>query len=120
MPTRRIFSTLRFSISPALLPQPVPEFSMTNPVDVSKLADCLRLAAKTEILPRFRKLGSGDVRSKSEPTDLVTEADEAAERMIRREITAIAPDALFIGEESVAADPDLLGKLAQAELAIVV
>lgn len=93
---------------------------MTKPVDVSKLADCLRLAAKTEILPRFRKLGVGDVRSKSEPTDLVTEADEAAERMIRREIAAIAPDALFIGEESVAAYPDLLGKLESADLAIVV
>jgi fructose-1,6-bisphosphatase/inositol monophosphatase family enzyme len=93
---------------------------MTLPLDVLKLADCLRLAAKAEVLPRFRRLGAGDVRSKSEPTDLVTEADEAAERFIRSAMEAIAPDALFIGEESVAADPDLLGKLASAEFAVVV
>ena len=41
-----------------------------TPVDISKLADCLRSAAAHEILPRFRRLGSTDVRSKSEPTDL--------------------------------------------------
>jgi fructose-1,6-bisphosphatase/inositol monophosphatase family enzyme len=93
---------------------------MTQPPDVTKLAEILRLAAQTEILPRFRRLGSGDVRSKNEPADLVTEADEAAERFIKRELAAIAPQALFIGEESVAADPDLLSKLADAELAVVV
>ncbi|MDR6818834.1 fructose-1,6-bisphosphatase/inositol monophosphatase family enzyme [Neorhizobium sp. 2083] len=93
---------------------------MTLPLDITKLADLLRLAAKAEILPRFRRLGSGDVRSKSEPADLVTEADEAAERMIRRELEAFAPGALFVGEESVAADPSLLAKLADAEFAVVV
>ncbi len=91
-----------------------------TPVDISKLADCLRSAAAHEILPRFRRLGSTDVCSKSEPTDLVTEADEAAERFIRREIQAFAPDALFIGEELVAADAGLLSKLASADLAVVV
>jgi len=90
------------------------------PLDVERLADLLRRAAKAEILPRFRRLAGGDIRSKSEPTDLVTEADEAAERMIRAELQEIAPDALFIGEESVAADPDLLGKLAHADFAVVV
>jgi fructose-1,6-bisphosphatase/inositol monophosphatase family enzyme len=84
------------------------------------LAELLRLAAKSEILPRFRRLGSGDVRAKSEPTDLVTEADIEAERMIRRALQEWAPDAVFIGEESVAADPALFGKLADAELAVVV
>jgi fructose-1,6-bisphosphatase/inositol monophosphatase family enzyme len=93
---------------------------MTLPLDITKLADLLRLAAKTEILPRFRRLGGDDVRAKSEPSDLVTEADEAAERMIRRELEAFAPGALFVGEESVAADPALLGKLADADLAVVV
>jgi fructose-1,6-bisphosphatase/inositol monophosphatase family enzyme len=93
---------------------------MTLPIDVTKLADTLRRAAKTEILPRFRRLNGHDVRAKSEPSDLVTEADEAAERMIRAEVEAAAPGALFIGEESVAADPGLLCKLADAELAVVV
>lgn len=93
---------------------------MTLPLDVTKLADLLRDAAKIEILPRFRRLGGDDVRAKSEPSDLVTEADEAAERMIRRELESFAPGALFIGEESVAADPALLGKLADADFAVVV
>lgn len=93
---------------------------MTPAFDVAKIADLLRHAAKTEILPRFRRLGDGDIRAKSEPTDLVTEADEAAERLIRREIAAIAPQAVFIGEETVAAEPALFGGLADAELAIVV
>jgi fructose-1,6-bisphosphatase/inositol monophosphatase family enzyme len=93
---------------------------MTLPLDVTKLADLLRDAAKAEILPRFRRLGGDDIRAKSEPSDLVTEADEAAERMIRREIEASAPGALFIGEESVAADPALLSKLADADFAVVV
>jgi fructose-1,6-bisphosphatase/inositol monophosphatase family enzyme len=93
---------------------------MTLPLDVTKLADLLKHAARVEILPRFRRLGTGDVRSKSEPSDLVTEADEAAERLIRREIEALAPDALFIGEESVAADPALLGRLGDADFAVVV
>jgi len=93
---------------------------MTLPLDVSRLAELLKTAAKTEILPRFRRLGGDDIRSKSEPSDLVTEADEAAERLIRREIDSVVPGALFIGEESVAADPSLLGKLADAELAVIV
>ncbi|AYD01142.1 inositol monophosphatase [Neorhizobium sp. NCHU2750] len=93
---------------------------MTLPLDVTRLADLLKQAAKAEILPRFRRLGGNDVRSKSEPSDLVTEADEAAERLIRREIATLAPGALFIGEESVAADPTLLEKLGDADFAVVV
>ena len=93
---------------------------MTSTVDVSVLADLLRRAAKAEILPRFRRLGQDDVRAKSEATDLVTEADEQAERMIKAEAQRLWPGALFLGEESVAADPDLLGSLEHADLAIVV
>lgn len=93
---------------------------MTSKVDVTALADLLRRAAKAEIVPRFRRLGSADVRAKTEATDLVTEADEQAERMMKAEIARLWPDALFIGEESVAADPALLGGLKDAEFAIVV
>jgi fructose-1,6-bisphosphatase/inositol monophosphatase family enzyme len=93
---------------------------MTSSVDVTILANLLRRAAQTQILPRFRRLGSDDVRAKSEATDLVTEADEQAERMIKAEIKQLWPDALFIGEESVAAEPALLEGLQGAELAIIV
>lgn len=93
---------------------------MTTTVDVNVLADLLRRAAKAEILPRFRRLGQDEVRAKSEATDLVTEADEQAERMIKAEAATLWPEALFLGEESVADDPALLDKLAHADLAIVV
>ncbi|OCJ12587.1 inositol monophosphatase [Rhizobium sp. AC27/96] len=93
---------------------------MTSLVDITTLAHVLRRAAQMEILPRFRRLGSDDVRVKSEATDLVTEADERAERMVKAEVSRLWPEALFIGEESVAADPTLLDKLAGADLAIIV
>jgi fructose-1,6-bisphosphatase/inositol monophosphatase family enzyme len=93
---------------------------MTASVDVTALADLLRRAAQAEILPRFRRLGANDVRAKTEATDLVTEADERAERMIKAEAARLWPEAVFIGEESVAADPSLLDKLQAAELAIIV
>jgi fructose-1,6-bisphosphatase/inositol monophosphatase family enzyme len=89
-------------------------------IDVSALMTILRDAARAEILPRFRRLDPGMVRQKSEAIDIVTEADEAAERMIKAAVAQLAPDALFVGEESVAAQPALLDVLADAELAVVV
>src|SRR6195952_1659990 len=93
---------------------------MASTIDITVLADLLRRAAQAAILPRFRRLGSGDIRIKSEPTDLVTEADEQAERMIKAEAARLWPNAVFIGEESVAHEPALLDMLEGAELAIVV
>ncbi|WP_457583290.1 inositol monophosphatase family protein [Ensifer canadensis] len=93
---------------------------MSHSVDIAALANLLQEAAVKEILPRFRNLGAGDVRMKSEAIDLVTEGDEAAERLIKARMDEIAPGAVFIGEESVAADPALLDKLADADLAVVV
>ncbi|MFD1326557.1 inositol monophosphatase family protein [Mycoplana ramosa] len=93
---------------------------MTTRIDINALAFLLSEAAEAEIRPRFRALGEGDVRTKTSAIDLVTEADEAAERYIRAGMEAVLPGALFIGEESVAAEPALLSKLAQADLAVIV
>jgi fructose-1,6-bisphosphatase/inositol monophosphatase family enzyme len=89
-------------------------------IDIDKLATILRDAARAEILPRFRRLDAAAVKTKSEAIDLVTEADTEAERAIKAEVARLAPEALFVGEESVAADPGLLPKLADADLAVVV
>jgi len=89
-------------------------------VDVPLLAGILRQAAQREILPRFRRLDEGMVRQKSEAIDLVTEADEEAERFIKAEVEKLMPDALFVGEESVAQHPQLLDALNEAPLAVVV
>ncbi len=92
---------------------------MTIP-DIDWLANLLRETARAEILPRFRRLDAGMVRQKTEAIDLVTEADEAAERHIRAEMTRVYPEVLFVGEESVAADAGLLDALDAADLAVVV
>ncbi len=80
----------------------------------------LREAAKAEILPRFRHLSADMVHQKSSAVDLVTEADVAAEQMIHRGVSQMLPEALFIGEESVAADASLLDGMASAELAVII
>ena len=92
---------------------------MTALPEIERLATILREAAKAEVMTRFRNLSEGDIREKTSATDLVTEGDEAAERFIARECRALMPDALFVGEESVAADPGLLDRLDQADLALV-
>ena len=88
--------------------------------DIEAIAAVLRQAAKTEVVPRFRKLSADAIRSKSEPSDLVTEGDEASERFIRAELARILPEAQFIGEESVAADPALLDTVFDAELSVMI
>jgi len=93
---------------------------VTLQLDLDRLADLLRAATLAEIRPRWRHLAPDMVRAKSNAADLVTEADESAERFIRAGAAEFLPDALFVGEESVAADPALLDRLAGAELALVV
>ncbi len=93
---------------------------MRHDINIETLAATLQNAAETEIMPRFRALGPDDIREKTSAIDLVTEADEAAERFIKAECRTHFPDAFFLGEESVSADPTLLGRLKDAELAIVV
>jgi len=86
--------------------------------DVSALAGMLREAAATEIMPRFRRLGVGGVRTKSGPLDLVTDADEAAEARITRALEMAFPGVLVVGEEAAAHDLSLTARLAAAPLAI--
>jgi fructose-1,6-bisphosphatase/inositol monophosphatase family enzyme len=85
-----------------------------------ELADILREAAKIEILPRFRRLDPKTIHTKSSATDLVTEADTEAEKRIKVEIAKRWPTAVVVGEESVAADPALLHRVAGEDLAITV
>jgi len=92
-------------------------FSTADAVD---LAAILRDAALAELRPRFRRLESGEVRTKAGPLDLVTAADEAAEHRITASLAAAWPGAVIVGEEAVAADKRLLDRLDEAELAFVV
>jgi fructose-1,6-bisphosphatase/inositol monophosphatase family enzyme len=92
-------------------------------IDLGRLAEIgvlLRAAARAEIMPRFRRLGAGDIRTKSGPLDLVTAADEAAERMITQGLQRLFPGCHVVGEEATARDPALLDGIAGADLAFVV
>ena len=86
----------------------------------SEVAALLRAAALAEIMPRFRRLAPDAVRAKSGPLDLVTEADEAAERVITADLTRLFPGCVVVGEEATAADATLLDRLSEAEVAFVV
>lgn len=84
------------------------------------LTSILRDAARAEIMPRFRRLADDAVRQKTGPLDLVTEADEAAERAISEALARHFPGAVIVGEEATSANPSLLNGLADAELAFVI
>lgn len=77
-------------------------------MNIERLAGILRDAAKAEIMPRFRHLDEGMVRSKTNAFDLVTAADEGAERVITAAIKAHSPNTIVVGEEAVSANPALL------------
>lgn len=88
--------------------------------DLDRLSTILAEAADAEIMPRFRSLEDGGIRIKTGALDLVTDADEQGEWMIRDLCAKAFPDALFVGEESVARDKGLLDKIGSADLAIIV
>lgn len=80
----------------------------------------VREVARAEILPRFRNLAAGDIRSKTKPDDLVTEADLAAEARIAAVLREAFPEAMILGEEAASADPTLRAKAAEADLALII
>ncbi|GGK96213.1 inositol monophosphatase family protein [Mangrovihabitans endophyticus] len=77
---------------------------------VDGVDELIREVAATVVLPRFRRLGDGDVQQKA-PGDLVTVADQESERALARGLTALLPGSEVVGEEAVAADPGVLGRV---------
>jgi fructose-1,6-bisphosphatase/inositol monophosphatase family enzyme len=88
--------------------------------DLHQVGDALAIAARTEIMPRFRKLKSTQIRQKSSALDVVTDADEAAEAAIGTALAATFPGAIIIGEEGTHRNPSLLQAVGSAELAFLV
>lgn len=88
--------------------------------DLQALAEILAAAARADIMPRFRRLAAGDIRAKAGPLDLVTEADEAAERRITADLQRRFPGCAVVGEEAAAADPGVMGRLSGEGLTFVV
>lgn len=75
--------------------------------------------AAAVITPRFRALEDAEI-SEKRPGDLVTAADHEAERLITRELNRAYPDAVVLGEEAFATDPQLATRYRQAEHAFTV
>jgi fructose-1,6-bisphosphatase/inositol monophosphatase family enzyme len=88
--------------------------------DLERLADIVSIAADQEIMPRFRSLGEGGIREKTSALDLVTDADEQAEAVIKAACAKAFPKALFVGEEAVEKDRTLLNKIAEADMTIII
>ena len=88
--------------------------------DILFLGDCVREAARAEIMPRFRNLGAADVSEKTSAIDLVTQADLLAEHRITAALRERFPAALVVGEEAYDADRSVMPALADADLAFVI
>ena len=71
-------------------------------------------------MPRWRRLAAAEIRTKTGPLDLVTDADEAAERMIEAALARAFPGCAVVGEEAASADPSILARLRGADLAFVI
>ena len=83
---------------------------MLDDAEIARVAEIIREVSGTEILPRFGRLGAGDITEKL-PGDLVTVADKAAERELSVRLTDLLPGSRVVGEEAVFADPGVLDAL---------
>jgi fructose-1,6-bisphosphatase/inositol monophosphatase family enzyme len=75
------------------------------------LGELLKEVSEREILPRWKHLAEADIISKateSDPEDLVTVADRAAERFLTERLPELWPDSVVVGEEAVAQTPSVL------------
>ncbi|ARP87405.1 inositol monophosphatase family protein [Bordetella genomosp. 9] len=88
--------------------------------EIRRIAAILAEAAATEIMPRFRNLAADAVRNKTSALDLVTDADESAERFIGDRLSRIYPNAVMVGEEACSRNPALLNVWIDAELAFLI
>ncbi len=78
--------------------------------DIDRVSRLIEETAAIEIVPRFRRLASHELREKG-PGDLVTVVDEAAEARLSALLAELAPGSVVLGEEAAAADPKLLNRL---------
>ena len=88
--------------------------------DALTVGQVLADVAAAEIMPRFSGLVANALRTKASDFDVVTEADEAAEREISGRLKQRFPGAVVIGEEAAEHDPSLLACIPTADLAFIV
>lgn len=84
----------------------LPPDTITPQLSEAVLA-AMNAATEAEVMPRWRALESHEIRTKSSEWDLVTDADEAAERHITAALRELV-DVPVVGEEATAQDGSLL------------
>jgi myo-inositol-1(or 4)-monophosphatase len=76
-----------------------PAARLVSPAETLEIAEAAARAAGTLLLEQFTGRGELEISSKSTPTDLVSNADLAAERLIRSILHEAAPEDGIVGEE---------------------
>jgi fructose-1,6-bisphosphatase/inositol monophosphatase family enzyme len=92
--------------------------SATSDNLMDEVGEVLREVSAEVIEPRFNALREDDVRSKS-PGELVTVADEEAERRLKTELSVLIPEALFVGEEEFSGSSGLPDALRSEKIWLV-
>lgn len=91
----------------------MPSLDVTDDLHAAVLA-AMHEATDAEVLPRWRALAEGDVRTKSADWDVVTDADVLAERRLTEALRGLV-DVPVVGEEAASADPSLTDLVGSAE-----
>lgn len=87
---------------------------------IHEIIEIIRATAAEVIMPAYRNLTDDQVEAKEHKTDLVTVADQASEKRLTKELGALFPNAVVIGEEAVAARPELLKTIEGAQQVVII
>jgi fructose-1,6-bisphosphatase/inositol monophosphatase family enzyme len=85
-----------------------------NGVDTTAVLRLMQDVAEEVINPRFRSLQEEQIEEKN-PGDLVTIADHESEALLTKALQEAYPDAVVLGEEAEATDPDLIARFSAAD-----
>src|ERR1700712_1037052 len=88
--------------------------------DAVRIGEMLHEVGRLELMPRFRRLQDLQIREKTSAFDVVTEADEAAERSLADTLLRTFPGTTIIGEEATVGNAKALDQIPMADLAFIV
>lgn len=82
-------------------------------IDIDFVSKTIDSCAQRYVMPRFRSLAAHEIKTKSGPNDLVTQADLDMERALEEVLLAAYPGTKLLGEEGMAAGTVSLDLLAE-------
>jgi fructose-1,6-bisphosphatase/inositol monophosphatase family enzyme len=82
------------------------------------LLDLIREASATYILPRYKALKNHEISTKTNPNDLVTQADIEAEAFFEKTLPSLLSGSVVIGEEGVSRGDHTLDELDHPDHAV--